>query len=68
MFVEQGCKYLSPALIGDTITPRFVLEKIWDEGHRKFYRFNTLLVNQRGESLLEGFHVYRAMPRHPKET
>jgi acyl dehydratase len=68
VFVEQGCKYLHPALVGDTITPRFVLEKIWDEGHRKFYRFQTRLVNQRGENLVEGFHVYRALPRHPEET
>ena len=60
VFVEQGCRFLKPAMVGDTIRPRFTLEKIWREGHRTFYRFQTKLLNQRGETLLEGFHVYRA--------
>jgi len=69
VFVEQGCTYLKPAVVGDTIKPTFVLEKIWDEGHRKFYRFKTLLVNQHGENLLEGFHVYRKLDfQHFKES
>ena len=69
VFVEQGCKYLRPALVGDTVRPRMTLERIWDEGHRKFYRFATTLLNQRGEHLLEGFHVYRALPgQHPEES
>ena len=60
VFVEQGCRYLKPAIAGDTIRPRFVLEKVWSEGHRTFCRFETRLLNQRGETLLEGYHVYRA--------
>lgn len=66
VFVEQGCRYLKPALVGDTVRPRFVLEKIWREGHRTFYRFETRLLNQRGETLLEGFHVYRAFESRGK--
>ena len=65
VFVEQGCTYLKPALVGDTIRPLFVLEKLWDEGHRRFCRFATSLVNQRGERLLEGFHLYQVMPKAP---
>jgi len=60
VFVEQGCNFLSPAVVGDTIRPRMVFEKRWQEGHRIFYRFTTSLLNQRGEALLEGFQVYRA--------
>jgi acyl dehydratase len=60
VFVEQGCRFLSPALVGDTIRPRIVFEKRWQEEHRVFYRFATSLLNQRGEVLLEGFHLYRA--------
>ncbi len=63
VFVEQGCTYLKPAVVGDTIKPMFVIEKIWDEGHRRFCRVATSLVNQRGERLLEGFHLYRVMPK-----
>ncbi len=64
VFVEQGCRYLKPAVVGDTIRPQFTLERIWQEGHRTFYRFQTRLLNQRGETLLEGFHVYRALEGH----
>lgn len=59
VFVEQGCSFKRPAVVGDTIRPRFVLERIWQEEHRWFYRFATSLLNQRDEVLLSGFHVYR---------
>ena len=66
VFIEQGCRYLKPALIGDTIRPRLTFEKTWREGHRTFYRFQTKLLNQRGETLLEGFHLYRAFEIQPQ--
>lgn len=59
VFVEQGCTFKRPAMVGDTIRPQFVLERIWQDGHRTFYRFGTSLLNQRDEVLLTGFHVYR---------
>lgn len=61
VFVEQGCRFVSPALVGDTITPRLTVEKIWQEGKRRFIRIATSLTNQRGETVLEGFHVYRML-------
>ena len=68
VFVEQGCRFLKPAVIGDTIKPTMVLEKIWNEEHRVYYRFATALTNQRGERLLEGFHVYRALKAHKEKS
>lgn len=62
IFIEQGCRFLKPALVGDTVRPVFELEKLWNEEHRRFARFKTRLLNQRDEVLLEGFHVYRVMP------
>jgi len=59
VFVEQGCTFLKPAVIGDTIRPRFVAKKIWRKNGRLYYRFATALLNQRNEVLLDGFHVYR---------
>ena len=59
VFVEQGSRFLRPAIVGDTVRPRFTLERIWQEGERRFYRFGTRLLNQRDEVLLEGFHVYQ---------
>jgi 3-hydroxybutyryl-CoA dehydratase len=61
IFVEQGSRLKRPALIGDTIRPQAVLERIWNEGHRNFYRFKTMLINQRDEVVLEGFHVYQVV-------
>ena len=68
VFIEQGCRFLKPAVVGDTIHPRFTVEKIWQEGERHYCRFKTAIINQRGETLLEGFHLYRVL-RHeaPKE-
>lgn len=61
VFVEQGSRFLRPVVVGDTITPRLVVEKVWEDGARRFVRFATALTNQRGETVLEGFHVYRVI-------
>jgi acyl dehydratase len=66
IFIEQGCRFLKPAMVGDTVRPVFELEKLWKDEHRDFARFKTRLINQRGENLLEGFHVYRVMPHQVK--
>ena len=57
-FVEQGSKFLKPAMVGDTLLPKLRLVRKWEEQGRRFYRFETKLLNQRGETVLEGFHVY----------
>jgi 3-hydroxybutyryl-CoA dehydratase len=69
VFVEQGCRFLKPAVVGDTVRPRFTVESIWEEGERRFCRIKTALLNQRDETLLEGLHIYRIL-RHeaPKEN
>ena len=61
VFVEQGCRFLRPAAVGDTITPRLTVDKVWRDGKRRFIRFVSRLTNQRGEILLEGFHVYQVV-------
>jgi acyl dehydratase len=65
VFVEQGSHFRKPAVVGDTVRPRLVLERIWHEGHRQFYRFRTTLINQRDEVLLDGFHVYQLLASAP---
>lgn len=69
VFVEQGSRFLHPAIVGDTVRPRFALERIWQKGERRFYRFRTTLRSQRDETLLEGFHVYQFVSgRSARET
>ncbi len=58
IFVEQGCRFLKPVFVGDTIYPKHIVERIWKDGKREFIRFKALIDNQRGETVLEGFHVY----------
>ncbi len=58
IFVEQGCRFLKPAFVGDTITPTLTVERIWSEGHRRFVRLKTSIINHRGEVVLDGFQLY----------
>jgi len=61
VLVEQGSRFLRPAVVGDTIKPQLLVEKIWREDARLMCRLKTTLTNQRGEVLLEGFHLYRVL-------
>jgi 3-hydroxybutyryl-CoA dehydratase len=61
VLVEQGCQFLKPACVGDTVQSRLTVERLWREGSHAFCRVRTALINQRGEQLLEGFHVYRVL-------
>lgn len=68
VFVEQGCCFLKPVVIGDTVRPQQILERVWVEGHRRFARFATSITNQRGETVLKGFHVYRVLSKNQQKT
>lgn len=59
--VEQGCRFLKPVKVGDTVRPEFELERVWNEAGREFCRFKTMLKSHSGETLAEGFHVYRIL-------
>lgn len=61
VFVEQGCRFLRPAVVGDTIRPRQQIERVWEENGKRYCRVSAWLLNQRGEVLLEGFHLYRVL-------
>ena len=63
VFVEQGSRFLKPVAVGDTVHPRLMVDRIWQDGTRRFVRFATSITNQRGETVLEGFHLYRVIPR-----
>ena len=66
VFVEQGCRFVKPVVAGDTLQPSFVVERIWQEGHRTFCRIKTAVINQRDETVLEGFQLYRIIPPRPE--
>ena len=68
VFVEQGCRFLKPVVVGDTIRPRLEIERIWQEGKKTFCRVKTTLLNQRNETVLEGFHLYRVLQDGDRKT
>ena len=63
VFIEQGSRFLKPVIVGDTVQTQLTVEKIWQEGKRRFVRFATSMINQRNEVVLEGFHLYQVVPR-----
>ena len=65
IFVEQGSRFLKPVFVGDTLRPRLTVERLWKEEGRSFCRLRTEILNQSGERVLEGFHLYRLLERPP---
>ena len=57
-FLEQGCRFLKPVLIGDTIYPEHEVVALERKGDRGVVRLAARIKNQRGETVLDGFHVY----------
>ncbi|HWD22013.1 MAG TPA: MaoC/PaaZ C-terminal domain-containing protein [Burkholderiales bacterium] len=68
VFVEQGCRFFKPAVLGDTVRPRQEIERLWEEKGKLFCRVKTTLLNQRDETLIEGFHLYRVLRDHELEN
>ncbi|HEY7517650.1 MAG TPA: MaoC family dehydratase [Methylomirabilota bacterium] len=57
-FAEQGCRFLKPVLVGDTVRSEFRVVSVDRKGDRGVVRFGVTLTNQRNEIVLEGHHVY----------
>jgi acyl dehydratase len=57
-FVEQGCRFLKPVLVGDTVRPQFEVAALERKGDRGLVRLAIRVTNQRDELVLEGHHVY----------
>jgi 3-hydroxybutyryl-CoA dehydratase len=57
-FVEQGCRFLRPVLLGDTVHPELEVAGLERRGDRGVLRLAVRIRNQRGELALEGHHVY----------
>lgn len=64
-FLEQGCRFLAPVLIGDTLHPEHEVIALEAKGERGVVRLAARIRNQRSEVVLDGYHVYliRRRPR-----
>ena len=57
-FLEQGCRFRKPVLLGDTVHAEFEVAALERKGDRGVLRLRITLLNQRDEEVLEGHHVY----------
>lgn len=57
-FVEQGCQFRKPVLLGDTVRATFEVAALERKGDKGVLRLRITLLNQRGEEVLGGHHVY----------
>jgi 3-hydroxybutyryl-CoA dehydratase len=57
-FSEQGCRFVKPVLIGDTVYPEHEVSGLERRGDRGIVRLTARVRNQHGDTVVEGFHVY----------
>jgi 3-hydroxybutyryl-CoA dehydratase len=66
-FVEQGTRFLKPVFVNDHLQSHFTVSSVVQKpgSSSAFVRFDVRLVNDRDETVLEGFHVYLLRARRP---
>ena len=57
-FLEQGCRFLKPVVVGDTLYPEHEVVALTRKGERGVLRLAARIKNQRAEVVIDGFHVY----------
>jgi acyl dehydratase len=57
-FVEQSARFLTPVVIGDTVTPELEVSEVIPKTDVGLLRLTTRVKNQRGETVLEGMQAY----------
>jgi acyl dehydratase len=57
-FLEQRSRFLAPAFIGDTMYPALEVTELLPKDRRGILKLRATITNQRGETVLEGEHVY----------
>ena len=57
-FLEQGCRFLKPVLLGDSVHAEFEVAGLERKGDKGVLRLRIWILNQRGEQVLEGHHAY----------
>lgn len=57
-FLSQSASFRGPVFAGDTIQPELEVAELIPKQGRGVLKMRSRLVNQRGETVLEGEHVY----------
>lgn len=69
-FLEQGMRFIAPALVGDRVTTGFVVEAVAlkPEKQTGVVTFSVAVVNEKGDTLASGFHRYLLRMRGTGES
>ena len=62
LYMEQDMKFLRPVFIGDQVTGIIRIAKIINKA-KNILQLDTQVVNQRGETVIDGFAVVKAPER-----
>ena len=57
-FLEQRSRFRAPAFIGDTMYPALEVSELIPKEGRGVLKLRATIINQRGELVLKGEHVY----------
>lgn len=59
-FAEQGCRFLAPVFVGETVRVRFAVSSVERKPGRDvaLVRFDVRLLDGTGAAVLEGHHTY----------
>ena len=59
-FAEQGCRFVAPVFVGETVTTRFEVASVERKPGRDvaLVRFDVTLVTKAAETVLRGHHTY----------
>ncbi|MFQ5880571.1 MAG: MaoC family dehydratase [Dehalococcoidia bacterium] len=57
-FLEQSSRFLRPVFVGDALSPELEVVERVPKGDRGLLRLRITIRNQRGETVLEGHHLY----------
>ncbi len=66
-FLSQSATFRAPVFVGDTVRPELEVTELIPKEGRGVLKMRARLVNQRGEVVLEGEHVY-LIKRRPDEV
>ena len=64
-FLSQSSAFRAPAFVGDTLRPELEVAELIPKTGRGVLKLRSRLLNQRGELVLEGEHVYLLRMRPP---
>ena len=57
-FLSQSAAFKAPVFLGDTVRPELEVVELIPKGERGVLKLRARLINQRGEVVREGEHVY----------